>query len=110
MNSPLPVAATGVSVDSDVNSDGKHYIEPSSPLCILEEEGELSDLDCVKEEDLDQELSEEANYRVTIRGVQSFLGWHLMLEFDSSSSSPDNNPFAGTRSPDRQSLRQAAIR
>ena len=43
----------------------------------------------------DQELSEEASYRETIRGVRSFMGWHKSPEFDSVSSS-DDNPFAGS--------------
>ena len=48
-------------------------------------------------EDLtDQDLSEEANYRETIRGVRSFMGWHQMPDFDSASSSLDDNPFAGS--------------
>ena len=44
----------------------------------------------------DQELSEEASYRETIRGVSSFMGWHKIPEFDSVSSS-DDNPFASSR-------------
>ena len=44
----------------------------------------------------DQELSEEASYRETIRGVRSFMRWHKITEFDSVSSS-DDNPFAGSR-------------
>ena len=38
-------------------------------------QGELS-------EDSDQDLSEEANYRETIRGVRSFMGWHQIPDFD----------------------------
>ena len=48
-----------------------------------------------KDDMLDQELSEEANNRETARGVRSFMGWHRY--FDSSSSSQDNNPFAGSQ-------------
>ena len=44
----------------------------------------------------DQELSEEASYRETIRGVRSFMGWHKIPEFDSISSS-DDNLFASSR-------------
>ena len=49
-----------------------------------------------KEDSSDQELSEEASYRETIRGVRSFMGWHKIPEFDSVSSS-DDNPFASSR-------------
>ena len=34
----------------------------------------------------DQELSEEASCRVTIRSVRSFMGWYKIPEFDSVSS------------------------
>ena len=49
------------------------------------------------EDAADQDLSEEANYRETIRGVRSFMGWHQIPAFDSASSSLDDNPFAGSR-------------
>ena len=39
-----------------------------------------------KDDSGDQELSEEASYRETIRGVRSFMGWHKVPEFDSVSS------------------------
>ena len=45
----------------------------------------------------DQDLSEDANYRETIRGVRSFMGWHQIPDYDSTSSSLDDNPFAGSR-------------
>ena len=44
----------------------------------------------------DQELSEEANYQETMRGIRSFMGWHKIPEFETVSSS-DDNPFAGAR-------------
>ena len=56
----------------------------------------LSDRNLVKEDELDQEHSEEANYRETMRGVRFFMGWHQIPDFDSSSSSMDNNPFASS--------------
>ena len=52
--------------------------------------------DLPRDEAADQELSEEANYRETMRGVRSFLGWHKVPEFKTVSSS-DDNPFAGAR-------------
>ena len=51
------------------------------------------DRDLTRDESADQELSEEASYRETIRGVRSFMGWHKVPEFESVSSS-DDNPFA----------------
>ena len=52
--------------------------------------------DLTRDESTDQELSEEASYRETIRGMRSFMGWHKVPEFESVSSS-DDNPFAGSR-------------
>ena len=43
-----------------------------------------------------QELSEEASYRDTIKGVRLFMGWYQISEFDRMSSA-DDNPFAGSR-------------
>ena len=43
--------------------------------------------------DVDREFSPEQTYRETIYGVR----WSQVPEFDSSSSSLDDNPFAGTR-------------
>ena len=49
-----------------------------------------------RDESTDQELSEEASCRETMRGMRSFMGWHKVPEFESVSSS-DDNPFAGSR-------------
>ena len=49
--------------------------------------------DLTRDESTDQELSEEASYRETMKGMRSFIGWHKVPEFESVSSS-DDNPFA----------------
>ena len=41
--------------------------------------------------------TEEANYRETMRGVRSFMNWHRVPEFETVSSTADDNPFAGAR-------------
>ena len=41
------------------------------------------------------EPTEEANYRETMRGVRSFMNWHRVPEFETVSSTADDNPFAG---------------
>ena len=61
-------------------------VSPASPNT----QGELP------EDATDQDLSEEANYREIIRGVRSFMRWHQIPDFDSASSSLDDNPFAGS--------------
>ena len=48
--------------------------------------------------DVDQELTAEQTYRETLRGVRSFMAWNDIPEFDSSSSSQDDNPFTGSKS------------
>ena len=72
--------------DSEAELDG----EPSSPAsihCL----GDLPDTAT------DQDLSEDANYRETIRGVRSFMNWHHIPDYDNSAASLDDNPFAGSR-------------
>ena len=62
--------------------------EPASPASV-HIQGDLP------EDATDQDFSEDAHYRETIRGVRSFMGWHQIP--DHSSSSLDDNPFAGSR-------------
>ena len=69
--------------------------EPESPAVVSDREV-LSDMDPAKDDELDQEFSEEANYTETMGGVHSFMGWHQIPDFDSSSFSLDGNPFAGS--------------
>ena len=51
----------------------------------------------VPRDEADQEPTEEAKYRETIRGVRSFMNWHKIPEFETVSSAADNNPFVGAR-------------
>ena len=81
------LSGTGSAVQSDSEEDLQS--EPGSPAGDNFRYGSPD-----KDDSGDQELSEEASYRETIRGVRSFMGWHKILEFDSVSSS-DDNPFAG---------------
>ena len=65
------------------------------------EEGELSDQDLdvtdVTAANPDQTLSEEQNYRETMRGIRSFMGWSHIPDMDTAASTPDDNPFAGPK-------------
>ena len=72
--------------ESEAELDG----EPASPASV-NVQGELP------EDSTDQDLSEDANYRETIRGVRLFMGWHQIPNYDKTSSSLDDNPFAGSR-------------
>ena len=51
----------------------------------------------VSRDDPDSEPTEEANYMETMRGVRSFMNWHKVPEFETVSSTADDNPFAGAR-------------
>ena len=51
----------------------------------------------VSRDDPDSEPTEEANYKETMRGVRSFMNWHKVPEFETVSSTADDNPFAGAR-------------
>ena len=59
---------TGVS-----DMEDELYSEPESPDVVSDWEL-LSDRDPAKDDELDQKLSEEANYRETMRGVRSLMG------------------------------------
>ena len=83
------LSGTGSAVQSDSEEDLQS--EPGSPAGDNFRYGSPD-----KDDSGDQELSEEASYRETIRGVRSFMGWHKIPEFDSVSYS-DDNPFAGSR-------------
>ena len=78
-----------------MDSEDDQRSEPGFPAGASKEQGELSERDTPGEEELDQELSEEANSWETMRGVKLFMGWHQVP--DTSSSSLDNNPFSGSR-------------
>ena len=84
----VTVVNTGVS-----DTEDKLNSELESAAVVSDQEV-LSDRDPAKDNGLDQEFSEEANYRETMRGVRSFMSWHQIPDFDSSSL--DDNPFAGS--------------
>ena len=88
---------TGRVVQSSSSSDSEDD-QDSVTVSLLE--GNCRDVspdrDLTRDESADQEVSEQANYRETIRGVRSFMGWHKVPEFESVSSS-DDNPFASSR-------------
>ena len=71
-----------VEIASESESEPELDNEPASPT-TANAKGELP------EDSTDQDLSEDANYRETIRGVRSFMGWHQIPDFDSASSSLD---------------------
>ena len=103
MNNWLKSSLTGTTLSEEPDSEDDHVCDHASPSC-MEEENEVSGRESAgpdKEEllqDVDQEVSEKQFYRETITAVSSFMGWKQVPEFDSASSTLDDNPFAGTRS------------
>ena len=67
------------------------------PLDLYTEEGELSEDPDQPVPDPDQPVSEEQNYRDTMQGIRSFMGWSHIPELDSTASTSDDNPFAGPK-------------
>ena len=55
----------------------------------------------------DQPVSEEQNYRDTMQGIRSFMGWSDIPELESATNTADDNPFAGpkTVAPGKVSVR-----
>ena len=47
--------------------------------------------------DPDQTLSEEQTYRETMRGIWSYMGWSHVPDMDTTTSTAEDNPFAGPR-------------
>ena len=80
----------------DTDSDTDIYDRP--PVDLFVEEGELSDQDLeASAADPDLTLSEEQNYRETMSGIRSFMGWTHIPEMDTTASRSEDNPFAGPK-------------
>ena len=81
----------------DTDSDSDFSDQP--PVDIFVEEGELSDQDPdAASADPDQVLSEDQNYRETMRGIRSYMGWSHIPDLDTATTASDDNPFAGPQS------------
>ena len=77
----------------DTNSDTDLSDKPPSGHFV--KEGELSDQEHdTTAADPDQTLSEEQNYRETMRGIRFFIGWTHIPDMDTAASTADDNPFA----------------
>ena len=64
------------------------------------EEGEVSDPEESPEDltaDSDKVLSEDQNYRETVRGVRAFMGWTHIPDLEYSPASRSDNPWVGHR-------------
>ena len=84
--------------DSDMDTVSDSDSESLPVRLSKTEEGELSDVEQdVSLTEADHLLSEEQNYRETMSGVRSFMGWTHIPEVDSALSSSEDNPFAAPK-------------
>ena len=82
------------SMDTQSDSD----LSDRPPVELFVEEGELSEQDPdASTVDPDLTLSEEQNYRETMSGIRSFMGWGHIPEVDTAASKSEDNPFAGPK-------------
>ena len=106
---PAPVATVSSAAMSA--SSQSAFQQPSSgsgPVTFRDvnpqetfEEGELSDAEespDLETSDPDRVLSEDQNYRETVRGVRAFMGWTHIPDLEFSPQSRTDNPWAGHRS------------
>ena len=78
-----------------MESQAESDLSDRPPVELFVEEGELSDdQDFVEQEP----TSEEHNYRETMSGIRSFMGWTHVPDMGSSNPSDDNS-FAGPKAP-----------
>ena len=82
---------------SSLSSEAGSMLSDNPPLDLYTEEGELSEDQDQPVTDTDQPVSEEQNYRDTMQGIRSFMGWSHIPEMDSTASTSDDNPFAGPK-------------
>ena len=79
-------------------SSGADSLSDQPPLDLYaEEEGELSEDPDQPVADQDQPVSEEQNYRDTMQGIRSFMGWSNIPELDNTTNTSDDNSFAGPK-------------
>ena len=84
--------------DSDMDTDSNSDAESIPVILGNTEEGKLSDIEQdVSLTEADQTLSEEQNYRETMSGLRSFMGWTHIPEVDFALSSSEDNPFASPK-------------
>ena len=100
-----PVQAPGSFPEVQPTGEGDVSAASDSEADQLSDTGSLDD-EIHRDQSADREVSkdgpdseptEEANYRETMRGVRSIMNWHKVPEFETVSSTADDNPFAGAR-------------
>ena len=82
---------------SSLSSDADSVQSDRPPLDLYTEEGELSEDPDQTVTEQDQPISEEQNYRETMQGIRSYMGWSHIPEVDNTTATSDDNPFAGPK-------------
>ena len=82
---------------SSLSSEAGSDLSDRPPLDLYAEEGELSEDPEHSIIDQDQPVSEEQNYRDTMQGIRSYMGWTHIPEVDNSTATAEDNPFAGPK-------------
>ena len=92
------------SLSSLFSEDGSEMSD-RPPLDLYAEEGEWSEEHSIINQD--HPVSEEQNYRDTMQGIRSYMGWSHIPEVDNTAATSDDNPFAGpkTVTPGKVSVR-----
>ena len=81
-------------MDTSSDSDSVVHELPSGQA----EEGKLLDLgQDISVTDTNQASTEEQNYRETMHGVRSYMGWTYIPDMDSAVSSDEDTPFAAPK-------------
>ena len=82
---------------SSLSSEAGSMLSVNPPQDSYTDEGKLTEDQDQTVADPDQPVSEEQNYRDTMQGIHSFMGWSHIPEMDSTASTSDDNPFAGPK-------------
>ena len=88
-------------VFSSQSSSGPVASSITQPPPEHSEEGEVSDqeevLDPSEQDspDIDKTISEDQNYRETVRGVRAFMGWNHIPDLEYTPTSRSDNPWVG---------------
>ena len=92
---------------SSLSSEDGSEMSDRHPLHLYAEEGEWSEEHSII--DQDHPVSEEQNYRDTMQGIRSYMGWSHIPEVDNTTATSDDNPFAGpkTVTPGKVSVRMS---
>ena len=102
-NDPEPVFQQPSSVPSTQSSTGQVLFSARDAIPPDQtEEGELSDPEQEPEDPQDSDsgekdkiISEDQNYRETVRGVRAFMGWTHIPDLEYSPTSGTDNPWTG---------------